>query len=365
MDNKRIILWLLLFFPIGIYLMFKESNWSNTIKLGITAFFMMLVMLGGLELMSLILFIGTFVFLFMGGLSFIRKGNYLKSIGLIGASLLLFAGSYSINETIEAEQIAIEQAEIRAQEERDRIAEEERQAEIAKQEELERIEEQKALRVKILSALDTVEAEPTLENYNAVSRILSNLDSKSDVVSRLDKVKPQVDAYEETKKFAIDAIVLAETDQTRSSYDEAVRVVSNLSIANQGLDTRLNKLSRELDAVEAEQLAEEKRIAEVAAEKAAEEKRIAAAAAEKAAEETRVAAAEKSTQQAAVTKPATVQQEAPPADNTEKTVYIAPDSGKKYHFDHGCRGLNNANSVVEISLSAAKQQGLGLCGWED
>ena len=357
MDNKRIILWLILFFPIGIYLMFKESNWSNTVKLGITAFFMMIVMLGGLGLMSLILLLGTFIFLFMGGLSFIRKGNHLKSIGLIGASLLLFAGSYSINETIEAEQIAIEQAEIRAQEERDRIAEEERQAEIAKQKELERIEEQKALRVKILSALDEVEAEPTLENYNAVSRILSNLDSKSDVVSRLDKVKPQVDAYEETKKFAIDAIVLAETEQTRSSYDEAVRVVSNLSIVNKGLDTRLNKLSRELDEVEAEQLA---------AEKAAEEQRIAeAAAAEKAAEETRIAAAEKSAQQAAAKKPAAVQQETPPADNTEKTVYIAPDSGKKYHFDPGCRGLNNANSVVEISLSAAKQQGLGLCGWED
>lgn len=46
-------------------------------------------------------------------------------------------------------------------------------------------------------------------------------------------------------------------------------------------------------------------------------------------------------------------------------VYIAPNSGTKYHFHAGCRGLNNANSVAEITLTDAQNQGYTLCGWED
>ena len=355
MDNKRITLWLVLFFTIGIYLMFKDSDWSITVKLGISAFFMILVMLGGLEVISIVLMIGTFVLLFLGGLSFIRKKSHLKSFALIASSLLLFAGSYHISETIESEQIAIEQAEIRAQEERVRIAEEKKQAEIEKQKELERIEEQKALRVKILSTLDKVEAEPTIENYNAVKQILSDLDSKSDIVSRLDKIKPEVDAYEETRKIAREAVVLAETEKSRSSYDEAVRVVSSLSIAHKGLDARLNQLSNELNQIEVEQLA---------AEKEAEEKRVAEAAE---AEELRVVAAQKASQEAsqsASKKPDPVHSASLAGDNSEKTVYIAPQSGTKYHYSASCRGLNNANSVKKISLSEAEQQGYDLCGWE-
>ena len=46
-------------------------------------------------------------------------------------------------------------------------------------------------------------------------------------------------------------------------------------------------------------------------------------------------------------------------------VYIAPNSGTKYHFHAGCRRLNNANSVAEITLTDAQNQGYTLCGWED
>lgn len=317
---------------------------------------MMLVIVGGLKVMSAILLIGTFVFLTLSGLSIIRKKSHLKSVGLIVSSLLLFAGSYHINETIEAEQIAIEQAEIRAEEERVRIAEEKKQAEIAKQKELERIEEQKAIRVKVLSSLDKVEAEPTLENYNAVTRNLNALEDKSEIKKRLDEIKPAVDAYEETVLVAREAIIHAETEKSRSTYEEANKLVSSLSIPHKGLNSRLNQLDIKLVEAEAEQLA---------ADKAAEKQRIAEASASE--EAARIATAEKASQQAAQRaskKAEPIETASAPADNNEKTVYIAPHSGTKYHYSASCRGLNNANSVKKISLSEAKNQGYDLCGWE-
>lgn len=48
-----------------------------------------------------------------------------------------------------------------------------------------------------------------------------------------------------------------------------------------------------------------------------------------------------------------------------RTVYIAPDSGTKYHFDSTCRGLHNANSLEKMTVSEAQAEGYSLCGWED
>lgn len=52
-----------------------------------------------------------------------------------------------------------------------------------------------------------------------------------------------------------------------------------------------------------------------------------------------------------------------PPTNTS-IVYIAPNSGKKYHLNRNCRGLNKAKSVVSISLSEALSKGYEKCGWE-
>ena len=46
--------------------------------------------------------------------------------------------------------------------------------------------------------------------------------------------------------------------------------------------------------------------------------------------------------------------------HADRTVYTTA-TGKKYHFDKSCRGLNNANSIYESSLSAAKASGLTAC----
>lgn len=86
----------------------------------------------------------------------------------------------------------------------------------------------------------------------------------------------------------------------------------------------------------------------IAAEKA-EQERIASEQAEAArvAEENRLA--EEATNQQA----------------TEQTVYIATNSGSKYHFSQSCRGLSRSKSTASISLSEAQAQGYTLCGWED
>lgn len=42
-------------------------------------------------------------------------------------------------------------------------------------------------------------------------------------------------------------------------------------------------------------------------------------------------------------------------------VYIAPDTGKKYHLSQGCRGFNNANQVISMSVDQARAQGYEPC----
>lgn len=51
-------------------------------------------------------------------------------------------------------------------------------------------------------------------------------------------------------------------------------------------------------------------------------------------------------------------------DVATQTVYIAPQSGKRYHLSPNCRGLKSANSIVEVSIEEAQARGLTLCGYE-
>ena len=47
-----------------------------------------------------------------------------------------------------------------------------------------------------------------------------------------------------------------------------------------------------------------------------------------------------------------------------KKVWIAPKSGKCYHYSKSCRGLRNARSVKKVTLKKVKRLGMKKpCGW--
>ncbi|MBC2279408.1 hypothetical protein HCB42_10780 [Listeria welshimeri] len=122
------------------------------------------------------------------------------------------------------------------------------------------------------------------------------------------------------------------------------------------------RLAAEEARIEQEKIAtEEKRAADakVAAEKKAEEARIAQ---EKKATEKRVAAEKK----AAETKRANEQRaaSAPSTSNEEGEMVYITATGKRYHYDQNCRGLNNSNGETTVTIAQAKAQGLTLCGFE-
>lgn len=75
--------------------------------------------------------------------------------------------------------------------------------------------------------------------------------------------------------------------------------------------------------------------------------------------------ATKTTTKPVVKKATTPKKTVAPNNGDTRTVYIAPESGRKYHFDRNCRGLTNADRVVTMTLGEARAEGYTLCGWED
>lgn len=374
MKNWVVILWLLLFFPVGLYLMYKHTDWSKKVKTGITIFYVVFAMISIVsELVVPLLGLTSFLLIPIGALtliySFIKKTDRRKGTAILFLGILLFAFSAPRLEAQEAERIAIE---LQEKKEQDRIAEEKRQEEVAKKEEQERIEKEKQLKQEATEAVELVETEPTRENYDKAFTLIQSLDlADSTLENKLSDVKPLVEEYEEKVSAVEEAIAKAEETKDRETYEQAYELAAALPIKNARLDNRLVSLNRELTKIEEEERiaaekAEEERIAaekaeqeRVAKEKEAEEQRIAAekeAQAERKAKEEAAASEEKKQESV---------QPTPPADNVSKVVYIAPQSGTKYHHSSSCRGLNNANSIQEIGIQDAKNQGYTLCGWED
>ena len=53
------------------------------------------------------------------------------------------------------------------------------------------------------------------------------------------------------------------------------------------------------------------------------------------------------------------------SQSTVEVVYVASQSGKKYHYSQKCSGLSQANAITERSKQEAVVEGYVLCGWED
>ena len=221
------------------------------------------------------------------------------------------------------------------------------------------------MKEKLIEAIEKAEDEPTKSNYDKAISLLDQLNDKDErLVERLEKIKPTVDVYEEELKLAKEAIEKAEENLNRETYNEAYKLVVTLSIPNSRLDRQLEALDQEITKIEEEEkLAKEKEEAERIAAEKAEAERVEAerVAAEKAAQEKE---RQQATQNSQAQSNESSSQHVTQVDNVEQVVYIAPQSGTKYHFSAGCRGLNRANSIQEMSLTEAQNQGYDLCGWE-
>ncbi|ENZ5556042.1 hypothetical protein ACGWYN_002358 [Enterococcus hirae] len=137
--------------------------------------------------------------------------------------------------------------------------------------------------------------------------------------------KAQEERQKQAENEATTALSQAEAHPTRENYNSAATLIQAIPNGNQHLSARLATVDATIKANEAAE---------------AERQRQAAAAQEQA---NQVAAAQT------------------PQQNNEQTVYIAPDHDTKYHLNPNCSGLNNANSVVAISLQEAQARGYTLC----
>ncbi|EMF0623291.1 hypothetical protein G9L52_002621 [Enterococcus hirae] len=137
--------------------------------------------------------------------------------------------------------------------------------------------------------------------------------------------KAQEERQKQAENEATTALSQAEAHPTRENYNSAATLIQAIPNGNQHLSARLATVDATIKANEAAE---------------AERQRQAAAAQEQA---NQVAAAQT------------------PQQNNEQTFYIAPDHGTKYHLNPNCSGLNNANSVVAISLQEAQARGYTLC----
>lgn len=280
MKNFKVIFWLIAFFPLGLYFMFKETEWSNVAKsiIAIIGTFILgfAISSGGL---SVLIAISGLTILFSAVMYFIysimrRRQKRTAVLLMIFGTLLLGFGSFQVHtETVEAERVAQEQ---KAEEER---IEAERVAEEKRIEEERLAEEQKAKEKDIkkktdiaLRVLEKVEESPTEGNFKAAQTAVNNIpDGNSELKERIENVEDRVNEYIVELDAASALVETAESSQARTDYDVAYEAASALSIKSSTLDNKLARLDSSLTKVE-EENAEKQRLAEEANKKAEDER---------------------------------------------------------------------------------------------
>ena len=241
----------------------------------------------------------------------------------------------------------------------------------------------------ILGACGTGSAITTESTSSSTNITKSSKTSESSTkdTTEISKEKAKKKELENLTKQAQQEVEKAEKEPTRDQLNIALTAIGKIPGGSSALTERTNKVEQtivtaekkaaeekrvaEEKAAEAKRIAEEQRVAEEKA--AAEAKRVAeeqaAAEAKRVADEQAAAEAkriadEQAEQARVAAEQAAAAQAAAQQNQNQQMVYIAPDSGRKYHYNPNCRGLNNANSVVSIPLSEAPGS-YGLCGFED
>jgi len=177
-----------------------------------------------------------------------------------------------------------------------------------------------------------------------------------------------------TKKFLLGALigivvsfVLIGVTMTPEERSEAKQRAKEEQVAKDKAEAKKKEKEEQVakDKAEAEKKVKEEQVAKekAEAEKKAKEEQVAKekAEAEKKAKEEQVAKEKAEADRRAEEQQAEVTNQ----QQVERTVYVAPDSGTKFHYSNTCRGLKRANSIVSMSISEATAQGYELCGFEN
>ncbi|MGX7393462.1 sunset domain-containing protein [Carnobacterium mobile] len=234
MKNWKVIIWLCVFYPAGIYFMFKYTKWKKGIKYTITAFLSIIagIIVASGELFFSLVISGMFIFL-IGLISIVKsvvnKGSKKVPFAILFVGILLFGFSIPQVESQEAERVAIEQQQ---------------QKEEQKEQEKKEKEKQLAQLKEATVAVEAVEQDKNRENYDKAYTLVAALALEDEGLTKRLKV---IDTYlikEEKTKEATLAVEAAEENKTRENYDKAFSIVSSIDLEDSDLDARLAEVEK-------------------------------------------------------------------------------------------------------------------------
>ncbi|EPI5831588.1 hypothetical protein ACS8I7_002456 [Enterococcus hirae] len=272
--------------------------------------------------------------------SFFKKGNKKRNFIIIGTAFILMIFGASISPTshsdsskasarsekkIETKRTSSTSSEEQLKQKAERKEKEKQKLEAERKKQEEERQKLEAERKKQEEERQKLEAERKKQEEER-QKLEAERKKQEEEKQKIEaERKAQEERQKQAENEATTALSQAEAHPTRENYNSAATLIQAIPNGNQHLSARLATVDATIKANEAAE---------------AERQRQAAAAQEQA---NQVAAAQT------------------PQQNNEQTVYIAPDHGTKYHLNPNCSGLNNANSVVAISLQEAQARGYTLC----
>ena len=258
--------------------------------------------------------------------SFFKKGNKKRNFIIIGTAFILMIFGASISPTSHSDSSkASTQSEKKIETKRTSSTSSEEQLKQKaerKEKEKQKLEAERKKQEEEKQKLEAERKKQEEERQKLEAELKKQEEEKQKIEAER---KAQEERQKQAENEATTALSQAEAHPTRENYNSAATLIQAIPNGNQHLSARLATVDATIKANEAAE---------------AERQRQAAAAQEQA---NQVAAAQT------------------PQQNNEQTVYIAPDHGTKYHLNPNCSGLNNANSVVAISLQEAQARGYTLC----
>ncbi|EOS7926310.1 hypothetical protein AB1I58_01510 [Enterococcus hirae] len=258
--------------------------------------------------------------------SFFKKGNKKRNFIIIGTAFILMIFGTSISPTSHSDSSkASTQSEKKIETKRTSSTSSEEQLKQKaerKEKEKQKLEAERKKQEEEKQKLEAERKKQEEERQKLEAERKKQEEEKQKIEAER---KAQEERQKQAENEATTALSQAEAHPTRENYNSAATLIQAIPNGNQHLSARLATVDATIKANEAAE---------------AERQRQAAAAQEQA---NQVAAAQT------------------PQQNNEQTVYIAPDHGTKYHLNPNCSGLNNANSVVAISLQEAQARGYTLC----